>query len=136
METNDIGKKLDTAIIEEFSCSSDIINAMIEVSNIRDRLVKKLKKHPKKDIAHRLEKKFQALIDEGLAVNSKRHNVIFNDDLVKDVVQKYFDYYGKTASFPSVGLTEITWKYVRLYNTHGLLATYNRKTGEFTPKYE
>lgn len=136
METNDIGKKLDTAITEEFSCYGEIINAMIEVSNIRDRLVKKLKKHPKKDIAHRFEKKFQALIDEGLAITSKHKNVIFNDDLLNDVVQKYFDYYGKTASFPSVGLTEITWKYVRLYNTHGLLATYNRKTGEFTPKYE
>ena len=59
-----------------------------------------------------------------------------NDKLLKDVILKYFDYYGKNVPTPSVSLTEITSKYVRLFNTYGLLATYNRKTGEFTPKYE
>lgn len=56
---------------------------------------------------------------------------------IEEIVMKaYFDFYGKNAPVPSSNSTEITPRYVRLYNSEGLLATYNRKTGEFTPKYE
>ena len=136
MNTNDIDKKLGTAIDNDFLCYGDIINAMIEVSAIRDKLVRRLKKYPNKDIACRFEKKFQELLNEGTAIASRHKGVVFNDDIIKDVTCKYYDYYGKDACIPSIGLTEISWKYVRLYNTYGLLATYNRKTGEFTPKFE
>ena len=30
--------------------------------------------------------------------------------------------------YPSKGLTEVTWKYVYLYNHDGLIAKYNRRT--------
>lgn len=56
---------------------------------------------------------------------------------IEEVTLKaYFDYYGKDAPIPSSNSTEVTPRYIRLYNSSGLLATYNRKTGEFTPKYE
>lgn len=50
-------------------------------------------------------------------------------------IEAYFDYYGKDATIPSEGRTEVTKNFVKLYNINGLLATYDRRTGEFEPKY-
>ena len=70
-------------------------------------------------------------IKEDYLAESNKYFKMNNEELIFDAIDAYYRFCKRNNYVylqPCRSSTEVTWKYVYLYNINGLLAKYNRRT--------